>query len=137
MEVVVKYLVFLFFIFWGSCVFAANWQYLGETKEFSIQLDTDSIKKVNSSYGSYGTGITQFWIKRTVINDLSKDGLGLGDYMMMLFHINCNQDTLGVKTAIKYKMGTVIDNYSQSLVVMEAIVPDSLGAEYSRAVCNN
>ena len=56
-----------------SNVYAANWKYLGSTQEYKIELDTDSIKKVPSGYASLGTSVTQFWIKRTVINDLTKD----------------------------------------------------------------
>ncbi|HLB41736.1 MAG: hypothetical protein A3F63_13480 [Pseudomonadales bacterium RIFCSPHIGHO2_12_FULL_40_16] len=120
-----------------SNVYAANWKYLGSTQEYKIELDTDSIKKVPSGYASLGTSVTQFWIKRTVINDLTKDGLGIGDHSKMLFHVNCNADTLGFKTEVKYKGDRVIDSYTQPYITMEAIIPDSIGAGYALEVCNN
>lgn len=130
-------LLCLCLIFGVSNVYAANWKYLGSTQEFKIELDTDSIKKVSGGYTSVGTGVTQFWIKRTVINDLTKDGLSVGDHTKTLFHVNCGSDTIGFKTEVKYKGDKVIDSYTQPYVTMEAIIPDSIGAEYAVAVCNN
>lgn len=130
-------LLCLCLIFGVSNAYAANWKYLGSTQEFKIEIDADSIKKVPGGYASLGTSVTQFWIKRTVINDLTKDGLSLGDHTKTLFHVNCSTDMIGFKTEIKYKGDRVIDSYTQPYVTMEAIIPDSIGAEYALEVCNN
>ena len=86
--------VLTFFIL-ANNVYAANWSFLGETDEYRFELDLDSIKKIKrSEFGSYNT-VTQFWVKKTIINDLTKDGLSVGDHLLDLYHIDCNEDTLG------------------------------------------
>ena len=81
--------LFLALILCGvSIAQASEWEYLGETNEFSYELDKQSIRKVPSSYSAFGNNVTQFWIKKTVINDISKDGLGVGDHTKTLLHIN-------------------------------------------------
>ena len=116
--------------------YAANWMILGETDEHRIELDLESIKKISSSPYGYDKSITQFWIKKTVINDLTKDGLGMGDYSLNLFHINCSNDTLGLKSGIKYKNNKALDSYTESYVKMQPIVPETVGYSYYTVVCS-
>ncbi|ALD02198.1 hypothetical protein AMQ28_07380 [Acinetobacter sp. TTH0-4] len=130
--------LFLALILCGvSIAQASEWEYLGETNEFSYELDKQSIRKVPSSYSAFGNNVTQFWIKKTVINDISKDGLGVGDHTKTLLHINCSADQLGFKTEIKYKGTRVIDSYSDVYVKMEPIIPDTVGSNFAKAVCNH
>jgi len=117
--------------------YAANWMILGETDEHRIELDLESIKKISSSLYGYDKSITQFWIKKTIINDLTKDGLGIRDYSLNLYHINCSNDTLGLKSGIKYKNNKALDNYNESYVKMQPIVPETIGSSYYKIVCEN
>ncbi|MFV5427565.1 surface-adhesin E family protein [Acinetobacter towneri] len=129
--------VFLALILCSVCsVQASEWEYLGETNEFRYELDRQTIRKVATGYSTIGNNVTQFWVKKIVINDLSKDGLGIGDHTKTLLYINCNADLLGFKTEIKYKGTRVIDSYTEPYVKMEPIVPDTIGSSFSKAICS-
>ena len=130
-----NFISFLTFFILANNVYAANWSFLGETDEYRFELDLDSIKKIKrSEFGSYNT-VTQFWVKKTIINDLTKDGLSVGDHLLDLYHIDCNEDTLGVKSIVKYKNNKVVDSYTESTVKMYPIVPDTVGSSYLKSVC--
>lgn len=117
-------------------VYAVNWSFLGETDEYRFELDLDSIKKAKrSEFDSYNT-VTQFWVKKTIINDLTKDGLSIGDRLLDLYHIDCKQDTLGIKSIVKYRNNKVIDSYTENTVKMYPIVPDTIGSSYLKSVCS-
>lgn len=120
-----------------SSIQASEWEYLGETDEFRYELDRQSIRKVPTVYSSIESNVTQFWIKKIVINDISKDGLGLGDYTKNLYHVNCSADLLGFKTEVKYKGNRVIDSYTDSYVKMTPIIPDTVGSSFAKAICDH
>ncbi|EZQ04784.1 hypothetical protein [Acinetobacter sp. Ver3] len=118
-----------------SSVQASEWEYLGETNEFRYELDRQSIRKVPISYSTISSNVTQFWIKKVVINDISQDGLGVGDHTKTMLHVNCSADLLGLKTEIKYKSNRVIDSYTDSYVKMEPIIPDTIGSSFAKIIC--
>lgn len=132
-----KRLLSLLILLVANHTYAANWMILGETDEHRIELDLESIKKISSSLYGYDKSITQFWIKKTIINDLTKDGLGVRDYSLNLYHINCSNDTLGLKSGIKYKNNKALDSYNESYVKMQPIVPETIGSSYYKMVCEN
>lgn len=119
-----------------SSVQASEWEYLGETNEFRYEIDKQSIRKVATNYSTLQSNVKQFWVKKIVINDISKDGLGVGDHTKTLLHINCSADLLGFKTEIKYKGTMLIDSYTDPYVKMEPIIPDTIGSSFARSICN-
>lgn len=116
-------------------VYAANWSLLGETAEYRHELDLESIKKAKNSGISSYNAVTQFWVKKTIVKDLTKDGLSIGDYVLNLYFIDCNEDTLGIKSIVKYKNSEVIDSYTENTVKMYPIVPETVGSSYLKSVC--
>ncbi|MDY6490286.1 hypothetical protein [Acinetobacter faecalis] len=105
---------------------------------FAFSIDTNSITNV-SEY-NYRQN-KQFWVKQLVVQDLEQDGLGVGDYRLVLQWINCSANTFGVKAITEYKKqknGT-FKNESASLadyqVKMLPIIPESVGQLFVRHVC--
>ena len=122
-------------LLWVNNSYASDWMFVGDTDEQRIELDLESIKKIGSGNFTTDRSTTQFWVKKTIINDLTKDGLSVGDYSLSLFNINCLNDTLGFKSAVRYKNNKIFDNYIDSYVKMQPIVPETIGSSYSKIVC--
>lgn len=120
-------------------VFAASeWKFITLNSGFAFSIDTNSITNV-SEY-NYRQN-KQFWLKELVVNDLERDGLGVGDYRLVLNWINCSANTLGVKAVTEYKKqkdGTfkhesaLLANYQ---VAMQPIIPESVGQSFVSHVC--
>lgn len=117
--------------------FAADWKYINYSDEHVYGIDINSISQVNEySYQKY----KKAWIKNVIKNDLSKDGMTVGDYSMMLYWADCNTRTLGLKTSTSYKSnGKVIPNYSfsNSYVSMQDVIPETIGEGIIDAICGN
>lgn len=120
-------------------VFAASeWKFISMSSGFALAIDTNSITNV-SEY-NYRQN-KQFWVKQLVVQDLEQDGLGVGDYRLVLYWINCSANTFGVKAVTNYKKqkdGT-FKHESSSLanyqVAMDPIVPESVGQSFASHVC--
>lgn len=120
-------------------VFAASeWKFITLNSGSAFSIDTNSITNV-SEY-NYRQN-KQFWVKQLVVQDLERDGLGVGDYKMVLSWINCSANTLGVKAVTDYKKqkdgtikheSTLLANYQ---VAMNPIIPESVGQSFVRHVC--
>ena len=122
-----------------SSVFAnAQWGQIGfdSDSEFYYEYNIDSVSQV-AEYPY--TSNKKVWIRNTVVNDLSQDGLAVGDYKMQLMWINCSANTLGTKSIVGYKKtGRVIPNYSRnySYVQMQDAIPGTMGQAFVDSVCN-
>ena len=120
-------------------VFAASeWKFISLSSGFAISIDTNSITNVPEY--NYRQN-KQFWVKQFVVQDLERDGLGVGDYRLVLYWINCSANTFGVKAATNYKKqkdGTfkhesaLLADYQ---VEMDPIIPESVGQSFVRHVC--
>ena len=121
-------------------VFAASeWKFISLNSGFAFSIDTNSITNV-SEY-NYRQN-KQFWVKQLVVQDLERDGLGVGDYRLVLQWINCSANTFGVKAITEYKKqknGTLkYDSYDSRAdyeVRMNPIIPESVGQLFVRHVC--
>ncbi|MEG6547657.1 surface-adhesin E family protein [Acinetobacter bereziniae] len=86
-----------------------------------------------------GYGITEAWIKRVVINDITKDGLSLNDYTMYLNQYNCDEKSFKsiMYTDYSYKTGKVLNSYSYPSYSQnfKPVVPESIGASELEAIC--
>ena len=115
-----------------------EWKFITLNNGFEVYVDTNSITNV-SEY-NYRQN-KQFWIKELVFNDLKQDGLGVGDYRMIFYWVNCSANTYGVKAVAEYKKqknGT-FNNESVSLpnyqVEMNPTIPGSVGESFVSHVC--
>lgn len=132
-----RFIIFVLFYVISS-LSHAQWKNIGfdADNEFYYEYNVDTIAKVeypnNANY--------KVWIKRTVTNDISQDGLGVGDYTMALQWINCSANTLGLKSVTAYKKtGQVIPNWgwSNSYVKMNDAIPETMGSAFVDVVCSN
>ncbi|WP_180049118.1 surface-adhesin E family protein [Acinetobacter sp. YH12144] len=123
----------------SSLVFANDqWQRIGydSDREFFYEYNINSISQV-AEYPY--TSNKKVWVRKTVVNDISQDGLSVGDYTMQLMWINCSANTLGLKSIVGYKKtGKVIPNYSNtnSYVQMQDAIPGTMGEAYVDSVCS-
>ena len=115
----------------------AEWKMVDAANGFVISIDTNSISNVSEH--PYQTN-KKVWTRSLVYNDLVQDGLAVGDYLMILYWVNCNNKTLGLKSASTYnklKNGTWNNNsQSNSYVSMEDIIPGSVGEGIVNGVCS-
>lgn len=115
----------------------SNWKVVGKTNEQIIGLDLNSISNVaDFSYKNY----KKVWVKNLIINDLTKDGMTIGDYTMILQWVSCGEKTIGYKSSTAYKKdGTVINNLSNSVsyVKMADVIPGTIGELVVDATCNS
>lgn len=119
----------------GTSQAETNWTAIGNTNEHVYALDVNSISQVTQyPYTKY----KKAWLKRIIFNDLSKDGMTVNDYTMILYWADCGAQTLGIKSNTNYKSnGKVFDtSYNPSYVTMNDVVPESIGAGILEAICN-
>ena len=120
-------------------VFAASeWKFITLNSGFAFFIDTNSITNV-SEY-NYRQN-KQFWGKQFVVQDLEQDGLGVGDYRLVLYWINCSANTFGTKAVTEYKKqkdgtfkpeSTLFADYE---VAMDPIIPESVAQSFASHVC--
>lgn len=114
----------------------SNWKIVGTTKENVYGIDLNSIANV-SEYPYQKN--KKAWIKNVIVNDLTKDGMSVGDYNMILEWVNCNDRTLGYKSNTAYKKdGTLIPGLSssRSYVKMDDVIPGTIGESIFEMICN-
>lgn len=129
-----KIIYFFTLILISNSIFAnEEWFEMGRTDESRYYLNVPSVKETNV----YGKSVVQSWVKMVIFNDISKDGLSVGDYSMLLYQSNCDEETLGIKSITDYKKDRVFGRpTSNSYVQMKDVLPNSIGKailEYSCA----
>lgn len=119
-------------------IFAApEWVIASKSNEYVTYLDINSISQVKEY--SY-TQFKKAWFKQVIYNDLSKDGMSVGDYTMTLDWLDCAGNSSGTKQSVSYKKnGEVIPNSSRSTsyVNMTEVIPGTVGESMLEAVCNS
>ncbi|MBJ8506551.1 hypothetical protein I6M96_16295 [Acinetobacter seifertii] len=111
---------------------ANDWYKINETDESKYYINLPSISETNI----YGRKVVKAWVKDLIYNDLTKDGLSVGDYTMSLFYSNCDDSTLGIKSLTQYKNGKVFGNQlNNSYVNMKDVIPNSIGESILNYSC--
>lgn len=107
----------------------AGWLRVASSAEFETYVNYNYVE--TSSYD-----ITKAWVKRVVSNDISKDGLALGDYVMVQTIYNCKDKTYKdlYYASYNHKNGQVI-NSSTLYKSYESPVPESVGEAQLDSVC--
>lgn len=104
--------------------FADDWFKINETDESRFYINIPSISETNY----LGKNVVKAWIKDLIYNDLTKDGLSVGDYTMTLSYSNCDDKTVGIKSQTQYKAGKVFGNQiNNSYVTMKDVIPNTIG----------
>jgi hypothetical protein len=118
-----------------SQVNAANdWVYLTITSdnEYKIFLNLPNIKEVSQ----YGKTYVHAWTKWVVYNDISKDGLAVGDHQMRLNRLDCENGMIGLASSASYRKGHIYgQSYTSSYVEMNNVIPESIGESILNAAC--
>lgn len=111
----------------------AEWESVGTTNEHIYLIDPDKIRTA-SEYA--GKSYLKVWVKNIIYNDITKDGLSVGDYKINLWHIDCNALTSGLKSYADYKKnGSLVDSQQVSYVKMEDVIPNSAGEAILEKAC--
>ena len=122
-------------MFFCSCFAESDWTALGSDDETVFGADRNSIAKINQyPYTNY----KKIWTKSVIYNDLTKDGLTVGDYTLLLFWVDCSNQTIGTKAITQYKSNGKVfgESYNTSNVSMSDVVPNSRGAAILDLVCD-
>lgn len=108
-----------------------GWLAVSLSREFETYINFNYVEPL-------GSGLTQAWLKHVVVNDLSKDGLALGDYTMVLSQFNCKNKTEKSVSYTDYDAKTGVSKRSYtypSYTEMKPPVPDSVGESQLESVC--
>ena len=104
-----------------------------------INRDNESTYYANYNYvNANNPNQPEAWTKIVVEKDLTKDGLGVGDFKMMLMRFNCSSKTY---TPIKYteynkKTGTAITDFDfPSYTQAKVITPETVGDSQLKWAC--
>lgn len=112
---------------------AESWVFVGETDESKYYIDSDRIQTINE----YGKNYQKIWVKELIYNDITKDGLTVGDYYLQLFQIDCKNQMFGMKVFASYKNnGHKIESEHLNRVSMRDAIPGSIGDSVVQYACN-
>jgi hypothetical protein len=119
----------ILFIFFSSVAYAERWFDLGSTDEVKMALDLETI--------SFQNGYVKAWEKNTIYNDITKDGLTVGDYTKILWKVDCTGKRLGVIRSLSYKKTHVVngDTGSYAYPVMRDVIPETHGETLLTDAC--
>ena len=110
----------------------ADWEAVGSTNESIYMIDPNKIRTASE----YGKSYLKVWVKQVIYNDITKDGLSVGDYEIDLQHIDCNGLTSGLKSYALYKKsGSLVDSYQSNHVEMSDVIPNSIGEMILEKAC--
>lgn len=128
-----KYLS-VFIIFFSTNTLAVNWIQSGKTKQDTVWIDFDSIADAHVN-GKY---YKKAWVKYKIYNDIVKDNLTIGDYTLLLYHIDCFNKQMGNAMILNYKNNNLYGkSQSFSFPDMNDVVPDSVGETIFNEVCES
>ncbi len=108
----------------------AEWLEFNKSEEFITYIDPDRIVATVESL-QYG----EAWLKMVIHTDLTKDGLGIGDYKLVKYKFKCSSNETSLAAVYAYKKGKVIDSYIASYDKYEPVIPESNGESMAFVVC--
>ncbi len=111
-----------------NIAYAVTWVKFSQSDEYIFEIDRDSITSQ--------AGVTQVWVKFTIYNDLSRDGLTVGDYMLYLDYIKCKDNKLRTDKGMTYaKDGIIINSFINDSSEYDDVVANTIGEDIFNAVC--
>lgn len=111
---------------------ASTWIEVSLTDESTYHIDLDRVQRTSE----YGKSYFKVWVKETIYNDITKDGLTVGDYSLFLYHVDCQAQALGAKSYVSYKKnGKKINSKYFDYVKMRDAVPNSIGDSIVTYTC--
>ena len=111
---------------------AEDWYKISSSNESHLYLNLPSVKEKKQ----YSQTLVQGWIKSVIYNDLTQDGLAVGDHYMSLYQVDCNEQKFGLVTETKYKNNKVLgQSYQPYSVNMQYAIPDTIGEGIIESLC--
>ncbi|AYO54674.1 MULTISPECIES: surface-adhesin E family protein [Acinetobacter] len=111
---------------------ANDWVNIASSNESHLYLNMSSVKEKKQ----YNQTLVQGWIKSVIFNDLTQDGLSVGDYYMSLYQTDCNEQKFGLITQTRYKKEKVFgESYQPYSVNMQYAIPETIGAGIIESLC--
>ena len=108
----------------------AEWIVLDKGEEFTIYVDPDrTVATVKSLKHA------EAWFKAVVHNDLTKDGMGIGDFRLMKYKFKCDTNELSLDASYDYRTGKQIDSYVARYNVYSSAIPETKGELMAFVVC--
>lgn len=128
-----KSLIFIICFVSSMLTHADNWIDLTQSNEENFYFNLPSVHEVKEYNNTY----VEAWIKAVIYNDLTKDGLSIGDYTMIRFRFDCNKQMMGLISRTKYKKsGDVFEpSYTPTYIKLDHVIPDSIGSTLIFAAC--
>lgn len=125
-------------MFAGLCaapVFASDWAWIGKNKEYAVFISPSSVKNVQKNARS--PIYQQAWFKMHIQNDISKDGLRVGDYKLRLYQFDCAQQTVGLVYSVdQNKLDGTTKTEQVKTIEMKPAVPESMGQAFMDVICS-
>lgn len=125
-------------MFAGLCaapVFASDWAWIGKNKEYAVFISPSSVKNVQKNARS--PIYQQAWFKMHIQNDISKDGLRVGDYKLRLYQFDCAQQTVGLVYSVdQNKLEGTTKTEQAKNIEMKPAVPESMGQAFMDVICS-
>lgn len=83
-------------------------------------------------------GIIEAWVKATVIKDIVKDGLSLGDHTLFLYNFNCADESMKNLTYTNYiKAGNKTETITKpAYESFKPVIPNSVGEKLLNSACD-
>lgn len=110
-----------------------GWFYSTNSTEKNAYINYNHIKLMPNNK-------VEAWVKYIIFNDLTKDGMTVGDYTMTLSMYDCTAETYKNISSIDYqkKTGKVLNTYKVPSYKSEyeSVIPDTVGETVLNDVCS-
>lgn len=113
----------------------SDWEWVGKNAEYAVFISPSSIKTVQKNARS--PIYQQAWFKMHIQNDISKDGLRVGDYKLRLYQFDCAQQTVGLVYSVdQNKKDNQTITQQAKTMDMKPAVPESMGQAFMDIICS-
>lgn len=112
-----------------SQLHASDWFELSSDNERRHLVSLNYMNPIQPSYTSNPATEIEIWVKSVIHNDLTKDGMTVGDYAMTLYKLNCKNQQMGLKQYATYtSQGKNLNSHTLSYINMTSPIPETVGA---------
>lgn len=108
----------------------AEWEEYAADEERSYNVDLNRVKVVNEQ-----DQIITYWTKSIYYKDLTKDTMGVGDYLLTFYYGDCSNSTIAKTTFAIYNKNGDLRNTYNFPKNFEAVLPDSRGEVLLNVLC--
>lgn len=113
----------------------SDWEWVGKNAEYAVFISPSSVKTVQKNARS--PIYQQAWFKMHIQNDISKDGLRVGDYKLRLYQFDCAQQTVGLVYSVdQNKKDNQTVTEQAKTIDMKPAVPESMGQVFMDIICS-